>query len=60
VDFQAVQLKLADMAIQIQAARLMLYHALSGTGTWPDAMESSMVKVFGNEAPRASPTTRSS
>jgi alkylation response protein AidB-like acyl-CoA dehydrogenase len=53
VDFQAVQLKLADMAIQIQAARLMLYHALSGTGTWPDAMESSMVKVFGNEAAKS-------
>jgi alkylation response protein AidB-like acyl-CoA dehydrogenase len=50
VDFQAVQLKLADMAIQIQAARLMLYHALAGETAWPDAMESSMVKVFGNEA----------
>ncbi|CAN5327588.1 acyl-CoA dehydrogenase [soil metagenome] len=50
VDFQAVQLKLADMAIQIQAARLMLYHALSGETEWPDPTESSMVKVFGNEA----------
>ncbi len=53
VDFQAVQLKLADMAIQIQAARLMLYHALSAGDGWPDAMESSMVKVFGNEAAKS-------
>lgn len=49
VDFQAVQLKVADMAIQIQAARLMLYHALANGGEWPDPMESSMVKIFGNE-----------
>jgi len=53
VDFQAVQLKLADMAIQIQAARLMLYHALAAGDGWPDAMESSMVKVFGNEAAKS-------
>jgi alkylation response protein AidB-like acyl-CoA dehydrogenase len=53
VDFQAVQLKLADMAIQIQAARLMLYNALSAGDGWPDAMESSMVKVFGNEAAKS-------
>jgi len=47
--FQAVQMRLADMAIEIQAARLMLYHALGNTDGWPDAQESSMVKVFGNE-----------
>lgn len=50
VDFQAVQLKIADMAIQVQAARLMLYHALEKADPWPDQVESSMVKVFGNEA----------
>ncbi|MFA7667387.1 MAG: acyl-CoA dehydrogenase family protein [Burkholderiaceae bacterium] len=53
VDFQAVQLKVADMAIQIQAARLMLYHALAGDGEWPDPLESSMVKIFGNEAAKS-------
>ncbi len=51
--FQAVQMRLANMAIQIQAARLMLYHALGATDTWPDAQESSMVKVFGNEAAKS-------
>lgn len=49
VSFQAVQMRLADMAIKIQAARLMLYHALGDNEGWPDAQESSMVKVFGNE-----------
>lgn len=47
--FQAVQMRLANMAIQIHAARLMLYNALDKTDGWPDAQESSMLKVFGNE-----------
>ncbi|MGB3287821.1 MAG: acyl-CoA dehydrogenase family protein [Burkholderiaceae bacterium] len=51
--FQAVQMRLANMAIQIQAARLMLYHALDTQGGWPDAQESSMLKVFGNEAAKS-------
>jgi alkylation response protein AidB-like acyl-CoA dehydrogenase len=50
VDFQAVQLKIADMAMQIHAARLMLYQALAGDATgFPSPIDSSMVKVFGNE-----------
>lgn len=53
VDFQAVQIQVADMATQLHAARLMLYHALSGEGTWPDPTESSMVKVFGNETAKS-------
>jgi alkylation response protein AidB-like acyl-CoA dehydrogenase len=53
VDFQAVQLQVADMATQLHAARLMLYHALSAEGTWPDPTESSMVKVFGNETAKS-------
>lgn len=53
VDFQAVQLQVADMATQIHAARLMLYHALSGTEQWPDPTESSMVKIFGNETAKS-------
>lgn len=50
VEFQAVQLKIADMAMQIQAARLMLYQALAGDDTgFPSPLDSSMLKVFGNE-----------
>lgn len=53
IEFQAVQLKLADMAIGLQSARLMLYHALSGSETaFPSPMDSSMVKVLGNETAR--------
>lgn len=50
--FQAVQMRMANMAIQIHAARLMLYNTLQETSDWPDAKESSMLKVFGNEAAR--------
>lgn len=51
VDFQAVQLKLADMAAQIYAARLMLYDALStAQGPYPTPIKASLTKVFGNEA----------
>lgn len=50
VEFQAVQLKIAEMATQLHAARLMLHNALDTDATYPDRMESSMVKVFGNEA----------
>lgn len=50
VEFQAVQLKIADMAMQIHAARLMLYQALAGDATgFPSPLDASMVKVFGNE-----------
>ncbi|PXY35816.1 acyl-CoA dehydrogenase family protein [Prauserella flavalba] len=49
-DFQAVQLKLAEIAIQLQAARLMTYWAASqmDAGVRMDA-ESGMAKVFSSE-----------
>jgi len=51
MNFQAVQLKLADMAAQIHAARLMLYDALSSAeGHYPSPIKASITKVFGNEA----------
>lgn len=54
VDFQAVQLKIADMATQIHAARLMLYQALAGDATgFPTPIDSSMCKVFGNEVAKS-------
>lgn len=50
VDFQAVQLKIADMAMQIKAARLMLYEALrNAPDGFPSAIDASMCKVFCNE-----------
>jgi alkylation response protein AidB-like acyl-CoA dehydrogenase len=50
-DFQAVQLKLADMAIKVQGARLLTYWAASrmDAGERMDA-ESGMAKVFASDA----------
>ena len=49
-DFQAIQLKLAQMATQIQAARLLLYWAASEAdkGERVD-MQSGMAKLFASE-----------
>jgi alkylation response protein AidB-like acyl-CoA dehydrogenase len=48
--FQAVQLKLADMAMKLQAARLLVYWAASraDSGQRSD-MESGMAKVYASE-----------
>ncbi|MDE2395176.1 MAG: acyl-CoA dehydrogenase family protein [Burkholderiales bacterium] len=51
VDFQAVQLKLAEMAMKVQAARLLLHHAVRGDGL-PSMLDSSMAKCFANETVR--------
>ncbi|MFE9104539.1 acyl-CoA dehydrogenase family protein [Actinomadura geliboluensis] len=50
-DFQAVQLKLADMAIKVQAARLLVYWAASraDAGDRVD-MQAGMAKTFASEA----------
>lgn len=49
-DFQAIQLKLADIATQLQAARLMTYWAASeqASGNRAD-MQSGMAKYFSSE-----------
>lgn len=49
-DFQAIQLKLADMATKLQAARLLLYWAASKAdkGERVD-MQSGMAKLFASE-----------
>ncbi|WP_315773644.1 acyl-CoA dehydrogenase family protein [Rhodococcoides kroppenstedtii] len=50
-DFQAIQLKIADIATQLQAARLMTYWAASqaDSGKRVD-MEAGMAKYFASEA----------
>jgi butyryl-CoA dehydrogenase len=53
VDFQAVQLKLADMAMRVEAARLLIYRAaVSAEGGLPSIFESSVAKCFANEIAR--------
>lgn len=53
VDFQAVQLKLAEMALKVEASRLLLHRAVSNAGQGlPSVLESSMAKCFANEMVR--------
>ena len=53
VDFQAVQIQLAEMKMQLDAARLLLYRAVTGAASGlPTAGHSSIAKCFANEAVR--------
>jgi alkylation response protein AidB-like acyl-CoA dehydrogenase len=53
VDFQAVQLRLAEMAMQVEAARLLIYKAVSGAASaFPSILDSSIAKCYANEAVR--------
>jgi alkylation response protein AidB-like acyl-CoA dehydrogenase len=50
--FQGIQFMLADMAMQVHAARLMVHHvaALMDRGAPSTALESSMAKCFASDA----------
>jgi hypothetical protein len=50
-EFQAIQFKLADMATQVEAARLLVYQAawLADSGNARFTRESSMAKLFASE-----------
>lgn len=50
-DFQAIQFKLADMATQVEAARLLVYQAawLADKGDARFTREASMAKLFASE-----------
>jgi len=53
VEFQAVQLKLAEMAMKVDAARLLLHRAVLAAGDGlPSMLDSSMAKCFANEMVR--------
>ena len=53
VEFQAVQLRLAEMQMQVDAARLLIYRAaVNAESGLPDALESSIAKCFANEIAR--------
>ncbi len=52
VDFQAVQLRLAEMAIKVDAARLLVHRAAAGTGGVPDVGDVAIAKCFANEIAR--------
>jgi alkylation response protein AidB-like acyl-CoA dehydrogenase len=50
IEFQTVQTALADMIMQVEATRLLLYRAAAkaGRGT-PEPLEASMAKCYANE-----------
>ncbi len=53
IEFQAVQLKLAEMAMQVEASRLMIHRAVTAANAeFPSVLMSSMAKCFANEMAR--------
>ncbi|MEM6476385.1 MAG: acyl-CoA dehydrogenase family protein [Pseudomonadota bacterium] len=56
VDFQAVQMKLAEMAMKVDAARLLIHRAAVNATEQPDGLptvyESSLAKCYANEIVR--------
>jgi butyryl-CoA dehydrogenase len=53
VDFQAVQMKLAEMAMKVEAARLLIHRAaVNASRDLPSIYESSIAKCFANEIVR--------
>jgi butyryl-CoA dehydrogenase len=53
VEFQAVQLKLAEMAMRIEGARLLIHRAaVNAENGLPSIFESSVAKCFSNEMAR--------
>ena len=52
-DFQAVQLKLAEMATKVEASRLLIYRAVTRASSgFPSIADSSIAKCFANEMVR--------
>ena len=50
VDYQAIQIKLADMALGVQAARLLTYHAAAAIEQGrPAVKEAAMAKLYASE-----------
>jgi len=53
VDFQAVQLKLADMTMRVEASRLLIWRAAQNSADGlPSILDSSLAKCFSNEMVR--------
>ncbi|HEY7610998.1 MAG TPA: acyl-CoA dehydrogenase family protein [Alphaproteobacteria bacterium] len=53
VEFQAVQLKLAEMAMNVEAARLLIWRAAQNAADGlPSVLDSSLAKCFANEMTR--------
>ncbi len=52
-EFQAIQFMLADMALKVEAARLLIYRAAVNAGSgFPPPLNASLAKCFANEMVR--------
>jgi alkylation response protein AidB-like acyl-CoA dehydrogenase len=50
IEFQLVQATLANMVMQVDASRMLIYRAASNAGNGaPDTLEASIAKCFANE-----------
>lgn len=50
VEFQTVQTALADIILQVEAARLLIYRAAAkARRRWPETLEASLAKCYSNE-----------
>ena len=50
IEFQTVQTALADIILQVEAARLLIYRAAAKAGRrWPETLEASLAKCYSNE-----------
>jgi len=53
VEFQAVQIRLAEMQMKVEAARLLIWRAaVNAQNGLPDVLDSSVAKCFANEIAR--------
>jgi len=54
IDFQAVQLRVAEMSVQVDASRLLIHRAVSNAAKgMPSVIESSSAKCYANEIVRS-------
>jgi len=53
IEFQAAQIRLAEIAIGVEAARLLVQRALAGPARYPAAQEAAIAKCFANEMVRS-------
>ncbi len=53
IDFQAVQLKVAEMKMKVEASRLLIHRAaVNSENSLPSVLDSSLAKCFANEIAR--------
>lgn len=54
IDFQAVQLKVAEMTMQVEASRLLIHRAaVNSEHALPSVLDSSLAKCYANEIARS-------